>query len=261
MKVEHKWNLLLLASLSVFSINQVNAEFIIIKPLERGQGGSLVDGTISFKTPSSNNGGNTGGGSGNETPTDPTDENPPTQPEEIWTASTPVYGEWVVNETLYGCNWTPSTNTKPAGYGYTIDQQSTSCSKDTSRTVQDREYNAETNEYRNVSTPYTETTTETVNSVTTRTANATGILGSKSCRYLVTTGSSSTFYWETVNSGGTYIEKAFWGGESYTVNNSGSPITFALVDRYLYLKDVLKKTEDGTNTYQVCRQPITNFSS
>lgn len=49
MKVEHKWNVLLLASLSIFSISQINAEFVIIKPLERGQGGSLVDGTISFK--------------------------------------------------------------------------------------------------------------------------------------------------------------------------------------------------------------------
>lgn len=257
MKVEHKWNLLLLASLSVFSISQVNAEFVIIKPLERDKGGSLVDGTISFKTPN----GNTNGNSGNETPTDPIDENPQTQPEEIWTTSTPVYGEWVVNETLYGCNWTPSTNTKPAGYGYTIEQQSTSCLKDTSRTVQDREYNAVTDQYRNVSNPYTETMTETINNLTTRTANATGILGSKSCRYLVTTGSSSTFYWETNNTSGNYIETVFWGGESYAVNNSGSPISFTLVDRYLYLKDVLKKTEDGTNTYQVCRQPITNYSS
>jgi 3D (Asp-Asp-Asp) domain-containing protein len=125
-------------------------------------------------------------------------------------AATPEVTAWVQNETLHSCNWTPSSNKKPAGFGYTTSQTSTSCSKDKTRSVQAREYNAQTDQYRNVSSPTTETSTEIVASVDSTVIPSTGILGSKVCRYLHPQ-TMSSFYWETVNTGGVYMENVVWG--------------------------------------------------
>lgn len=246
MKAEHKWKLSFFVCLSVLVINQANAEYLIRAPLEQSQGGSLSDGTISFSnTPST------------EDPDNPDNPNPP---EEVWVAAAPEYTEWVTNETLYGCNWTPSSNKQPAGYGYTIAQTSTSCSKDKTRTVQAREYNAEMDEYRNVSSPTTETSTETVANADSRVAPATGTLGSKVCRYLHPQ-TMTSYYWNAVNTGGVYTETIEWGGETYNVNNSTSPITMTLVVNYFYTKSIVKLTNGSTTEYEVCRQPITNYNN
>jgi hypothetical protein len=242
MKVEYKWKLSFFVCLIFLSINQVKAEYVVIEPLEQSQGGSLANGSISFSN----------------TPSTP---EVPTQPEEIWVAAAPKYTAWVYNETLHSCNWTPSSNKQPSGFGYTTSQTSTSCSKDKTRSVQAREYNAETDQYRNVSSPTTETITETVASVDSRTIPSTGILGSKVCRYLHPAGGQPATYWETVTTGGNYTETVVWGGSSYNVNNSTNPISMTLVVSYFYTKSVVKVTNGSSVEYEVCRQPITNYNS
>lgn len=241
MKKEHKWKLSFFVCLGILSINQVKAEYVVIEPLEQSQGGSLANGSISFSN----------------TPSTP---EVPTTPEEIWVAAAPEYTAWVYNETLHSCNWTPSSNKQPSGFGYTTSQTSTSCSKDKTRSVQAREYNAETDQYRNVSSPTTETNTETVASVDSRVIPSTGILGSKVCRYLDPQ-TMSSFYWETVNTDGVYTETVVWGGTSYNVNNSVNPITMTLVVNYFYTKSGVELTNGSTIEYEVCRQPITNYNS
>lgn len=242
MKEEHKWKLSFFVCLGFLSINQVKAEYVVIAPLEQSQGGSLANGSISFSN----------------TPSTP---EVPTQPEEIWMATAPDYTAWVYNETLHSCNWTPSSNKQPSGFGYTTSQTSTSCSKDKTRSVQAREYNAATDQYRNVSSPTTETSTETVANVDSRIIPSTGILGSKVCRYLHPAGGQPATYWETVTTGGNYTETVVWGGSSYNVNNSTNPISMTLVVSYFYTKSIVKVTNGSAVEYEVCRQPITNYNS
>jgi hypothetical protein len=51
------------------------------------------------------------------------------------------------------------------------------------------------------------------------------------------------------------------GGTSYNVNNSVNPITMTLVVNYFYTKIGVELTNGSTIEYEVCRQPITNYSS
>ena len=250
MKKEQSWKLSFLTCLSLLVINQANAEYIVSVPLEQSKGGWLSEGTISFDdTP--------------DTPTVPeippeTPDEPTLPPEEVWTNTTPTYTAWVQNETLYGCNWTPSSNNKPAGYGYTIDQQSTTCKKDKSRMVQVREYNAALAQYRNVGSPYEELLPETVSSVASRTTAATGTLGSKVCRYLT----PSSFYWSTDYVGGLYTEKYVWGGTEFNVStNSNTATAHNVVGSWFYIKDISKQTTGNNTLYQVCRQVISNYEA
>lgn len=77
-----------------------------------------------------------------------------------WNSAEPVTSEWTVSGDYYGCSSeTPLANTVLKGESF--EQTLSGCSQDQTRTVQQREQNPDTLEYRNVGSAVTETQTET----------------------------------------------------------------------------------------------------
>ena len=73
-----------------------------------------------------------------------------------WVAASPVYGDWVDVDSLYGCsNWSPSSSGIASTTTFT--QTATDCTTDQTRTRQDREENRESGEIRNKGESVTET--------------------------------------------------------------------------------------------------------
>lgn len=83
-----------------------------------------------------------------------------------WVTATPLYGNWIVTNNLYDCtNWSPTGSSKTATETFT--QTANDCKIDRQRTVQNREQETTTLEYRNVGSQTTEDGT-LINQSTTR---------------------------------------------------------------------------------------------
>jgi len=77
-----------------------------------------------------------------------------------WNSAEPIISEWVVSGDYYGCSSElPAANT--VNKGESFEQTLSGCSQDKTRTVQQREQNPDTLEYRNIGAAVTETQTET----------------------------------------------------------------------------------------------------
>lgn len=109
------------------------AEYNIKYNLENKNGGSLPSGSIQFKNK---------------------DE------QTKWIPTDPIISEWVNDGDIFDCsNWSPLENT--VSNGISFEQKSTSCKQNQTRTLQNREKNEATNEYRNVGNLSQETRTLT----------------------------------------------------------------------------------------------------
>jgi hypothetical protein len=76
-----------------------------------------------------------------------------------WLASTPTYSEWAYVGDYFNCQSAlPTADSQPDGVSFT--QTLSECTKIRSRTVQEREQNNQTHEYRNVGIPVEETENE-----------------------------------------------------------------------------------------------------
>lgn len=86
---------------------------------------------------------------------------------ENWVTTGPLYGDFVNIKRLYNCtNWLPQP---PVGAETSLfSQSSTNCMTDVSQSVQDREQETHTLEYRNIGDPYTIYKTLTNQTVTRR---------------------------------------------------------------------------------------------
>jgi hypothetical protein len=120
------------------------AEYSIVVPLEKSNGGNIENGTINFKA------------------------------SENWISADPLYTNWVNNGNLYDCtNWSPLEN--QINIGISFEQTATDCKQDQTRTRQDREQETTTLDYRNVGSPIEENQTLTNQ---TNTRNAIGTMES-----------------------------------------------------------------------------------
>lgn len=72
-----------------------------------------------------------------------------------WRAAAPIVSEWDVLSTTCA-EWAPKADTVDDDVSFT---QTRACNKDESRTTQQREYNAQLDQYRNVGSPATESRT------------------------------------------------------------------------------------------------------
>lgn len=113
--------------------NLAMAEYNIKYNLENKNGGILPTGSIQFKNK-------------NE--------------QDKWITTTPIISEWINDGDIFDCsNWIPLTNTVTDGTSF--EQKSNSCKQNQTRTLQNREKNETTNEYRNVGIISKETRTLT----------------------------------------------------------------------------------------------------
>lgn len=127
--------------LTLLSLSITTAEYTFKFPLETSNGGALPNGFINIK--------NIGETSN-------------------WISTDPLYSPWTDSTSPYNCsNWSPNENTISVGQSFT--QTATDCSKDQTRTRQNREQESTTLEYRDVGSPIIENqtiiTSDTRNSV------------------------------------------------------------------------------------------------
>jgi hypothetical protein len=105
----------------------------------------------------------------------------------VWTTSSSIISAWTNVGTFSGCsNWSPAPST--VSNGTSFQQTATDCLQVQERTVQKREQNSISHDYRNVGTPTTETQTVSVSS----TRTATGTKTSQTVQALFKVGTIST---------------------------------------------------------------------
>jgi hypothetical protein len=141
-----------------------------------------------------------------------------------WLSSDPLLGNWTNVGSPTGCSaWTPDVSTK--NIGVTFDQTATGCSQDQTRTVQEREKNNVSGEYRNLGSVKNENQT-LKNQTLTRSANGTKVIEECSkdvnTRWVNGTPSFGVMYvmWEGVkvfpDSGNIYLTEYTYNGYKYT---------------------------------------------
>lgn len=196
-------------ALSFMSVS--HAAYKLYIPLEQPNGGSLPNGTIQIKPRS------------------------PGIPAESWRVTDPLYGEWINVGGIYGCsNWAPAPTSMLKDEPY--NQTATDCKQDQSRTIQDREQETTTLEYRNVGLPVPANHTISVNS--SRPSN-----GLASCLYNV---DAINNYWYA-SAISNYLQVVVNGvAIKYQTNYTSTSIT---VNGVRYKRGALIKD----NFYEVCK--------
>lgn len=160
-----------------------------------------------------------------------------------WLKSDPLLGEWLIVGSPTGCSaWTPDPSTKDIDV--TFEQSATGCSQEQTRTVQEREKNNVTHEYRPVGSATNENRTLT-NQTITRSAvgtktkeecdipNSTWVAGGPAYRLLNITSNGVLVY-----SGGDY------------------DATEKVIAPYKYTKGVITANYGSYTINKVCRSPI-----
>ncbi len=168
---------------------------------------------------------------------------------EQWVASSPLYGEWTSLSRTCGA-WAPDAATMPSGQSFS---QSRSCNQQESRTIQQREYNAQQNLYRNLGEPTTEnrsvTEEESQNAVGTKAVVSTfkinnPVAGVNGIYSVTDTASNTNFnaYVNMTDDGGYWVLAAYW------VVPSEMP---RYLSQLLYRENALSTYSKNTATYPV----------
>lgn len=160
-----------------------------------------------------------------------------------WLKSDPLIGDWFNVGTPTGCStWSPNSNTVKAGEIF--QQSATGCTQDQTRTVQEREQNNVSNEYRPIGSVKNENRTLTNQTITrsavgTKTAeecdipNSTWVAGSPSYALLNITSNGVLVY-----SGGDFVS------------------TEKVVGTYKYTKGALTANYGSYTISKVCRTAL-----
>jgi hypothetical protein len=160
-----------------------------------------------------------------------------------WLSSDPLLGEWVNVGTPTGCSvWTPDPSTKNMGESF--QQTGSGCNQEQTRSVQEREQNNVTHEYRNVGSVKNENQT-LKNQTTTRTATGTKV---------VTECNLPNSLWTAGSAGYATITVKFNGTVVYTGGDYAS--TEKVVGLYKYTKSTLIGNYGSYTTSQVCRTAL-----
>ena len=160
-----------------------------------------------------------------------------------WLKSDPLLGDWLIVGSPTGCSaWTPDPSTKDIDV--TFEQSATGCSQEQTRTVQEREKNNVTHEYRPVGSATNENRTLT-NQTITRSAvgtktkeecdipNSTWVAGGPAYRLLNITSNGVLVY-----SGGDY------------------DATEKVISPYKYTKGIITANYGSYTINKVCRSPL-----
>lgn len=160
-----------------------------------------------------------------------------------WLKSDPLLGDWLIVGSPTGCSaWTPDPSTKDIDV--TFEQSATGCSQEQTRTVQEREKNNVTHEYRPVGSATNENRTLT-NQTITRSAvgtktkeecdipNSTWVAGGPAYRLL------------NITSNGVLV----YSGSDYDA-------TEKVISPYKYTKGVLTANYGSYTINKVCRSPL-----
>ena len=176
-----------------------------------------------------------------------------------WRAASPIVSEWDVLSTTCA-EWTPEADTVDDGISFT---QTRACNKDESRTTQQREYNAQLDQYRNVGSPATESRTvsevESQNAVGTKQVASTlkiinPIAGVDGIYQVTDSKSGNTFnaYVNMTYDGGYWVLAAYWTSPSqFTRTNA----------QLIYRGKALSTYSAAPSTYPVIPSGIINQSS
>jgi hypothetical protein len=160
-----------------------------------------------------------------------------------WLSSDPLLSSWVNVGSPTGCTaWTPDTNT--VNMGVSFPQTGSGCNQDQTRTVQEREQNNVSHEYRNVGSIKNESQT-LKNQTTTRTA-----IGTKTVEECNVANSS----W-TAGSPSYALLNIIWAG---TLVYSGGEYaaTEKVVGTYTYKKGTITSNSGYSSIWTVCRVPM-----
>lgn len=172
-----------------------------------------------------------------------------TNPIPKWIPAGSVVTEWINDGLISACsNWSPLANTMIFDEYFT--QNATDCQQPQSRTIQNREQNDVTLEYRDVGSLTIERKTVTVSQ--TRQEMGTKVVGE--CLYTSGNYTTDTFWIDrnysdiaTITWKGTAITHSTVTGKTYKVGN----------DKYTRIDPVMKTTDFGSNKYdyyyQICK--------
>jgi hypothetical protein len=170
-----------------------------------------------------------------------------------WIPASPIVSDWVNSGAPTGCvNWTPDPSTITTGVVFT--QNATDCNQLQTRTVQNREQNDVTQEYRNVGTPTTENKTLT-NQPHSRQSTGTKTLDE--CSYVY--GSTTVMSAWIDNDANKNIE-IWWKGTKIIATTSN--VTTYTTGGFKYQRTGAYMRRDTMNSsnwyryYQICRSPI-----
>lgn len=207
---------LTLSLLSVVSI--AHANYFVHVPLEKSQGGTLPDGSIIFISDS-------------------------------WKPTVPYYSAWVPGESFNCFTYPPDPSYFDIGDFFIRSQhQYNSCYYYEVRTVQEREYNNYTKEYRNVGEP-----TEETGTVSKIRNDPPEPIEAYFCAYDTPSATEGGYYITSDSSGN---KNAMWDGISY---NLGTNYSFAWTyegeQRYInsqFYQARYKTSSGGLDYYAVC---------
>lgn len=172
-----------------------------------------------------------------------------------WSAASPITSEWVNSGVATGCtNWTPDPSTFDIGVTFT--QNATDCKQLQTRTVQNREQNDSTQEYRNVGSPTTENQTLS-NQPNSRPATGTKTLDE--CSYVY--GSTAVMSAWIDNDANKDIE-VWWKGTKIIATTPSVIVTTYTIGGFKYQRtgSYIRRDVRSSNSwyryYQICRSPI-----
>jgi hypothetical protein len=159
-----------------------------------------------------------------------------------WLSSDPLLGEWVNVGSPTGCSaWTPDPSTK--NIGVTFDQSATGCTQVQTRTVQEREQNNVSHEYRPVGPVKNENKTLTNQTIT---RSAVGTKSPEEC--------ADDSLW-TAGSAGYALLSIRWKGV-YIGDSGKYNDTEATFGAYKYRRDRLIGNYGSYRTFTACRTAL-----
>lgn len=166
-----------------------------------------------------------------------------------WIQADSIITDWINDGAIFDCsNWSPLADTMIFDEYFT--QTATDCQQTQSRTIQDREQNDVTMEYRDVGNLTIERKTITVSD--TKQEMGTKVVGE--CLYMSGNYLTDTFWIvrdysnvSTINWKGVQITHSTFSGKTYKVGD----------DKYTRIDPIMQKTDFGSNKYdyyyQVCK--------
>lgn len=160
-----------------------------------------------------------------------------------WLKSDPLLGDWLIVGSPTGCSaWTPDPSTKDIDV--TFEQSATGCSQEQTRTVQEREKNNVTHEYRPVGSATNENRTLTNQTIT---RSAVGTKTKEECDIPNSTWVAGGPYYRLLNitSNGVLV----YSGSDYDA-------TEKVISPYKYTKGVLTANYGSYTINKVCRSPL-----
>lgn len=171
-----------------------------------------------------------------------------------WIPASPTVSDWANSGSPTACvNWTPDAST--VDIGVTFNQNATDCKQLQTRTVQNREQNEVTQEFRNVGTATTENQTLT-NQKSIRVSTGTKTLDE--CSYVY--GNSTTMSAWIDNTANKAFE-IWWKGSKIIGTTPSVTVTTYTIGGFKYqrtgavLKQDIRSSDSWYRYYQICRSP------